>query len=188
LNIFSKSFLILVLLQSFWSLDVALATIEATQQLKLSRYVRTFYRNSGFNWISPKQFKEMDLSSNTKPIMMFLTFSSCYSCRLLMNEFEAYDGSQLSSLSAQFLSVLAIDDYARVIEDLIELDTCLSFPCVVFASPQGEVRYEIKQSTRQASYYYDNVEALVRVMRLVLKDYEIENNINDIPADLINDM
>ena len=71
----------------------SVACVDPLKAAEISREIREHYRQSGMNWISPRQLLEqIDLSINTKPIMYVFTLRSCQDCRTLMNEFVTEQG------------------------------------------------------------------------------------------------
>ena len=152
--------------------------LDSLKAAEISREIRQHFRSSGMNWVSPKQLMEqIDLPTNTKPVMYVFTMRSCQDCRTLMNEFVTeLDHSMLSQLSAQFLAVLVLDDYG--LEPPFTAPEYApggfdSVPRILFAGPNGRVNPEIRnpKSDNYTAYSYITAQEMVDVMRSVLKEH-----------------
>eukprot|EP00195_Chlamydomonas_chlamydogama_P006195 CAMPEP_0202892122 /NCGR_PEP_ID=MMETSP1392-20130828/1939_1 /ASSEMBLY_ACC=CAM_ASM_000868 /TAXON_ID=225041 /ORGANISM="Chlamydomonas chlamydogama, Strain SAG 11-48b" /LENGTH=163 /DNA_ID=CAMNT_0049576003 /DNA_START=178 /DNA_END=669 /DNA_ORIENTATION=- len=127
------------------------------------------------NWHSPKMLKEViDLKINTKPIAYFFTQSSCSNCRRLLSEFESMHHTMLSQLSAQFLTVLVLDDYNYDFGPEYGPDGSTEVPRMLFADPSGKLRYDLKnpKADMDMPYMYDTAQEVVDQLRRVLALYQ----------------
>ncbi|GIL85705.1 hypothetical protein Vretimale_13186 [Volvox reticuliferus] len=146
--------------------------IDADKAAELSREIREHFRRTGANWVSPKMFLELNLTQNSKPIMFVFTSRSCADCRAFMDSWGELDKVTVSSLTAQFLSVLALDDYAFEVPEL-GLPTADYLPRVIFADPDGKVLPELKNSESDpfAPFFYERASDVVEVMRKALAQH-----------------
>ncbi|KAG2445328.1 hypothetical protein HYH02_008794 [Chlamydomonas schloesseri] len=134
--------------------------------------------------------KELNLARNKKPLVYVLSSRSCADCRQFMHSWTRINRVTLSSLTAQFLAVLALDDY------VLELGPALSppngdyLPRVFFADPDGSLRLDVTNpgSDKSAPYYYSSAEEVVEAMRRFLKQHQENLGTDAYPADLQQDI
>ncbi|EFJ53176.1 hypothetical protein VOLCADRAFT_115761 [Volvox carteri f. nagariensis] len=140
------------------------AAIDADKAAELSREIREHFRQTGANWVSPRMFLQMNLTRNIKPIMFVYTSRSCADCRDFMASWNQIDRVTLSSLTAQFVSVLALDDYAIELSQYSPPDVDF-LPRVVFADSYGKLLSDKDRSQDELPYFYDNARQVVEAMR-----------------------
>ncbi|KAG2502030.1 hypothetical protein HYH03_000524 [Edaphochlamys debaryana] len=117
--------------------------------------------------------KELSLVRNRKPIMYVITTRSCADCRAFMESWGQLPRVTLSSLTAQFLAVLVLDDY------LLDMNPALSppnvdyLPRVFFADPDGTLRLEFTNEggDRTVPFYYPKAQDVVESMRRFLAQH-----------------
>lgn len=169
----------------------ATAAIDADKAAELSRAIREQYRLTGFNWISPKMLKEeVELGRNTKPLLYVLTSRSCADCRRFLDSFRSFGQVMLSSLSAQFLAVLVLDDYALELGPEFEPPHGDYLPRAFFADPDGKLRMDLinTKAENNAPYYYGNAGELVEAMQRVLQAQREDLGTDMFLGDLAMDM
>ncbi|GFR43388.1 hypothetical protein Agub_g4463 [Astrephomene gubernaculifera] len=168
----------------------AQGAIDADKAAELSRKIREHYRETGANWVSPKMLREMNLTRNSKPIMYVLSSTSCADCREFLASFKSIHPTSLSSITSQFLSVLALDDYVLEMGPAFSPPKSDYLPRVFFGDSDGQVNYDFINPNSEASapFYYFSAEELVGAMRRFLQQHRQQLGSDVYPADLQQDM
>eukprot|EP00798_Chlamydomonas_sp_ICE-L_P016869 gene16869-23139_t len=91
----------------------------------------------------------------------------------MMSEFDTFDHSGNSQLSSMFHSVLVLDDYALDFGRAYDPSGQDGIPRVIFADPDGQIRYDFKNpdGTKDEPYFYSEANEIIKTMRSVLKSY-----------------
>ncbi|KXZ52059.1 hypothetical protein GPECTOR_10g1082 [Gonium pectorale] len=101
------------------------------------------------------------------------------------------DRTTLSSLTAQFLAVLALDDYALELGEAFSPPRGDYLPRVFFADPDGTLRMDvINQAGNDSSapYYYATAQEVVDTMRRFLRQHWEGLGTDAFPGDLAADI
>ncbi|PNW82062.1 hypothetical protein CHLRE_06g272150v5 [Chlamydomonas reinhardtii] len=107
-----------------------------------------------------------------------------------MNSWTRIARVTLSSLTAQYLAVLALDDYVLDLGPELSPPNGDYLPRVFFADPDGTLRLEVRNpgSDKSAPYYYSSAEEVVEAMRRFLQQHQEDVGTAAYPADLQQDI
>ncbi|KAJ9506104.1 hypothetical protein QJQ45_016592 [Haematococcus lacustris] len=163
--------------------------MDAKEATELSREIRDHFRQTGFHWMSPIYYRELDKESNTKPYMFMFTGKSCEDCRNILAEFKQEHPAFLNSISSQFNAILVLDDFNVMFGSEYAPGGHSYIPRVIFADPDGTIRTDMRNPRSVLAddwYHYGSAREVLWGMLAALKEYNAEQE--PYPSDLDSDL